>query len=78
MHDFLKTVTHPNRRALAERILAGTPVEELYEEYGNIRVIEMQNSIARFCSLQKGRRQKKRGIDNAGCRACRRNPGTCN
>lgn len=78
MEDFLKKITHPNKRELANSLLNGTPPEDLYEEYGKIRVLEMQKAIQVFQTSKPTGVLKKRAIDDAGCRACRRYPGTCN
>lgn len=72
MEAFLKTISHPNRRELAVKLFNGVPAEELYAEYGQIKVQEMQQAISNYQEMP----ENHRAIPGAGCRACRRN-GTC-
>lgn len=75
MDNFLKTVTHPNKKILARKIISGIPPGELYAEYGKTRVMEMQKEIEAFSNLKVESRM--RAIPDAGCRMCRRKPSTC-
>lgn len=47
----IKTINHPNRQIIAEKIFDGVSEEELISEYGSVKVAE----IKRIISASKGK-----------------------
>lgn len=71
--QILASITHPNKKILAEKILAGTSTEDLIKEYGNTRVSEMQSYIQNFsANLNKNSELKAKRGCNGVCLACQR------
>lgn len=66
---FLKTIAHPNKKILAAGLLKGDNPESFYESYGNIRVMEMQNLIAKY---RQDPEKYIKGRLSAGCKTCGR------
>ena len=69
----IASITHPNKKILAEKILNGVSSEELIKEYGNTRFAEMQNYIQNYSvNLAKNAElNAKRGC-NGVCVACQK------
>ena len=70
--DILNSISHPNKKILAQKILDGVSFDELVKSYGRTRVLEMQKyiqdysiNLAKDCELKA-----KRG--NGVCLACQR------
>lgn len=71
--QILASIIHPNKKILAEKILAGTSTEDLVKEYGNTRVLEMQNYITNYsATLNKNAELKAKRGCNGVCLACQR------
>jgi len=67
--DFLKTINHPAKLILATGLLTGENPEALYNDYGKIRVMEMQKLIE---SYQSNPERYLRSHGLAGCKTCGR------
>lgn len=69
----IASISHPNKKILAEKILAGTAIEDLIKEYGNTRVSEMQSYIQNYSTnLNKNADLKAKRGCNGVCLACQR------
>lgn len=70
-NEILASISHPNKKILADKILTGTSNEDLIKEYGNTRVSEMQSYIQSFAInlIKNSELNSKRGC-NGVCQAC--------
>ena len=65
--DFLKTINHPAKLILAKGLLTGENPEAFYNDYGKIRVMEMQKIIESYKSNPE---KYLRGHQIVGCKTC--------
>lgn len=71
--DTIASISHPNKRVLAERIIAGENEEDLIKEYGRTRVFEMQKYIEVFSANKDANYQSKLKRGGGGvCIACQK------
>lgn len=69
----IASITHPNKKILAEKMLNGVPVEELINQYGNTRVSEMNSYIQSYgANLNKNSALKAKRGCNGVCLACQK------
>lgn len=71
--EIIASISHPNKRILAQKILDEVSFDSLVEEYGRTRVMEMQKYIQNF-NLNKDKNCEliaRRGTYGV-CKACQK------
>lgn len=71
--EVLKSISHPNKKILAQKILDGVSFDTLFKDYGRTRVLEMQKYIQVYSdNLNKDCELTAKRGRNGVCIACQR------
>lgn len=72
-NDVLESISHPNKKILAQKILDGVSFDTLAKDYGRTRVLEMQKYIQVYSdNLNKDCELTAKRGRNGVCIACQR------
>lgn len=64
---FYETICHPRKKLLARKLVEGEDPKSFYEDYGSVRVSEMQTTIK---SYETDTERYLKGHQLAGCKTC--------
>lgn len=72
-NEVLESISHPNKKILAQKILDGVSFDTLAKDYGRTRVLEMQKYIQVYSdNLNKDCELTAKRGRNGVCIACQR------